>query len=241
MKKLDILAFGAHPDDVELGCSGTLLAHVAKGKAAGIVDLTRGELGTRGNAVLRLEEAAAAAKILKLSARENLGFADGFFANDANNRLAIIRGIRKYQPEIVLAPAIRDRHPDHGKAAQLIANACFLAGLSKIETLENNQHQAAWRPKAVYHYIQDYQLQPDFVVDISDFMEQKMAAVKAYGSQFYKPKDDGNEPQTYISSKAFMDRLYSRASEFGRPCGFEYGEGFSVNRWIGVKDLFGLE
>lgn len=241
MIKLDMLAFAAHPDDTELSCSGTMLAHIAKGYSVGVVDLTRGEMGTRGTPELRDQEAADAARILGLSVRENLGFADCFFVNDRHHQLEIIKKIRQYQPRIVLANAPKDRHPDHGKAAQLVAEACFLAGLRKIETFDptNDSPQTAWRPSVVYHYIQDTNLKPDFVVDISNFMETKLAAVMAYKSQFYNPDTTNNdsEPNTYISSKVFLDRIRAKALELGYPLGFLYGEGFISRRHIGVKCL----
>ena len=236
--KLDILAIGAHPDDVELGCGGTLLSHMAKGRKVGILDLTRGELGTRGSAELRDQEAAAAAQILGIGIRENLAFEDGFFQNDSDHQLAIVSIIRKYQPEIILANAINDRHPDHGRAAKLISDACFLSGLPKIETMLDGQPQAKWRPQAVYHYIQAYYAEPDFVVDISDYFEQKMKAVNAYGSQFHNP--ESKEEQTFISTPQFMNLVVARTAEFGATCGFQHAEGFTIERRIGVRDLFDL-
>lgn len=237
--KLDILAFAAHPDDAELGCGGTLLSHRAQGRTTGIIDLTRGELGTRGTPNTRAREASDAAKILGVAIRENLGFADGFFVNDRIHQLAIIAAIRRYRPEVVLANAPRDRHPDHGRAAQLVADACFLAGLRRIETHNNNgELQDEWRPKAVYHYIQDQYIKPDFVVDISAFMEEKIAAVKAFTSQFYNPASD--EPETYISDKAFLERVYARALNLGKPVGFRYAEGFLARRFTGLRSLFDL-
>lgn len=237
--KLDILAFAAHPDDAELGCGGTLLSHRAQGKTTGIIDLTRGELGTRGTPTTRAREASDAAKILGIAIRENLGFADGFFVNDRTHQLAIIAAIRRYRPEVVLANAPRDRHPDHGRAAQLVVDACFLAGLRRIETHNNNgELQGEWRPKAVYHYIQDQYIKPDFVIDISAFMEEKIAAVKAFTSQFYNPASD--EPETYISDKAFLERVYARALNLGKPVGFQYAEGFIARRFTGLRNLFDL-
>ena len=232
--KLDILAFGAHPDDVELCCSGTLLKHISQGKKVGIIDLTRGELGTRGSAAIRDKEAAVAAKILGIAVRENLNFADGFFLNDKQHQLEVIKKIRKYQPEIIIANAIRDRHPDHGRSAQLISDSCFLSGLVKIDT-----NQKVWRPKAVYNYIQDRYIKPDFVIDISDFIDKKMQAIKAYRSQFYDPKS--KEPQTYISSPEFLEMLNARAIEMGKVIRVKYAEGFTAERVVGVKDLFDLE
>ncbi|MCB0396514.1 MAG: bacillithiol biosynthesis deacetylase BshB1 [Flavobacteriales bacterium] len=233
MDKLDILAFGAHPDDVELGCAGTLITHISKGRKAGVVDLTQGELGTRGNAKLRLEEAQAASSIMGLAVRENLGFRDGFFVNDEPHQLKVISVIRKYRPEIILMPAPHDRHPDHGRSAKLISDACFLSGLEKIDT-----KQEAWRPKAAYHYIQFMEIKPDFIVDISEAYAKKMEAIGAYGSQFYNP--DSDEPQTLISTKAFMDLVTSRSVNLGAYIGASHGEGFITQRYPGVKNLFDL-
>lgn len=239
MNKLDILAFGAHPDDVELGCSGTLAKEIAQGKKVGIIDLTRGELGTRGSAEIRDNEAAAAAKILGVSVRENLQFRDGFFVNDEKHQLEIIKIIRKYKPEIVLCNAIHDRHIDHGKGSKLVSDACFLSGLTKIETELNNEKQAAWRPKVVYHYIQWQNIEPDFVVDVSDFMDKKMEAVLAYGSQFYIP--NSNEPATPITSKNFLDSITYRAQDLGRLVGVDFAEGFTTERYLAVNSLADLK
>ncbi len=236
--KLDILAFGAHPDDVELSCSGTILKHIHLGKKAGIIDMTSGELGTRGNAELRNAEAAEAAKILGLAVRESLNFADGFFQNDQEHQLKIISVIRKYQPEIILCNAVADRHPDHGKASQLLSDATFLARLIKIETVSDGKKQEAWQTKAIYHYIQDRYIKPDFVIDISDFMEKKMEAVKAYHSQFYNPHS--NEPETAISSKEFLEFITGRSAEMGRKINVKYAEGFTMERIPGVNSLFDL-
>lgn len=237
--KLDILAIGVHPDDVELSAAGTLLKHIALGKTAGILDLTRGELGTRGSAALRTEEAMAAAKILGLSAREQLTMADGFFENNESNQKHIIKAIRKYQPELILCNAISDRHPDHGRAARLVSDACFYSGLVKIETRgEDNVLQAAWRPKAVYHYIQDRYVKPDFVVDITTYMDKKMESIFAYSSQFYDP--NSKEPETPISSKNFMENIKAKAMIFGRDINCDYAEGFTVERHMGVENLFDL-
>ncbi len=234
--KLDILAFAAHPDDVELGCSGTLLKHQKLGLRIGIIDLTKGELGTRGSAELRAHESAQASKILNLSARENLGFADGFFKNDEEHLLPVIQKIRKYQPQIVLANAIEDRHPDHARAAKLVADACFYAGLIKIKTHdEQGAVQQSWRPKALYHYIQYNYIKPDFVVDISDEMDQKINAVMAYSSQFFDPTS--LEPETPISSLAFLDSLKERAKDLGRMINVNYAEGFTAVRLVGIKNL----
>lgn len=231
--KADILAFGVHPDDVELGCSGTLIAAVAEGKKVVVVDLTRGELGTRGTAETRKAEAAAAAEAMGVHARENLEMADGFFQNDETNIRKVIAVIRKYQPEIVLCNAPEDRHPDHGRSSKLVADAAFLAGLIKIATEADGVPQDAWRPKYVFHYIQDRYLKPDFVMDISAFIEQKMKAVLAYTTQFNTTDD--SEPQTYISSPDFMDVIRSRALMFGKRIGVEYAEGYITTKAIGVK------
>jgi bacillithiol biosynthesis deacetylase BshB1 len=237
--KLDILAFGAHPDDVELSCAGILLKHIAAGKKAGIVDLTSGELGTRGSGPLRLEEAADAAKILGVAIRDNLMMADGFFNIDKEHQLKIIQKIRQYRPEIVLANAPEDRHPDHGRGAKLVAEACFYAGLRRIETELDGKPQEAWRPKAVYHYIQFKSLEPTFAIDITPYMETKMEAVKAFKSQFYDP--NSKEPATVISSPEYMDHLYQRAAETGRIIGVKYAEGLIATRYPGVDDLFDLK
>ncbi|MGA0556703.1 bacillithiol biosynthesis deacetylase BshB1 [Larkinella sp. VNQ87] len=242
--KLDVLVIAVHPDDAELGCSGTILSLIAQGKKVGIVDLTRGELGTRGTPEIRLQEAEEAARVLGLSARDNLGFRDGFFRNDEEHQLALIEVIRQYQPEIVIGNAIYDRHPDHGRASALIADACFYSGLRQIKTLDRSdsetagEDQPAWRPKLVYHFIQDRYIKPDFIVDITDFWEQKQEAILAYKSQFYDPKS--TEPMSYIASKEFMEFLKARAEEYGHVIGVKYGEGFTVDRTIGVKNLFEL-
>lgn len=236
--KLDILAIGIHPDDVELSASGTILKHIALGKKVGILDLTRGELGTRGSAELRTQEANNAAKILGLSVREQLNMADGFFENNEAHQKQIIEIIRKYQPEIILCNAISDRHPDHGRAAKLTSDACFYSGLIKIETKENNVVQSAWRPKAIYHYIQDNFMEPNFVIDITAHMSKKMDSIMAYSSQFFDP--NSKEPETPISSKNFMESVKAKASMFGRAINAEYAEGFTVNRYIGVENLFDL-
>lgn len=236
--KLDILAFGAHPDDVELGCGATVAKEVANGKKVGIVDLTRGELGTRGSADLRDIEAANAAKILGVAVRENLAFADGFFKNDKTHQLEIIKMIRKYQPEIVLCNAIDDRHIDHGKGSQLVSEACFLSGLMKIETELDGKPQEKWRPTHVYHYIQWKNLEPDFVVDVSGFIDTKQQAVMAYSSQFYDP--NSNEVETPITSKNFIDSINYRAKDLGRLIGVEYAEGFTVERYVAVDSISDL-
>ena len=233
--KLDILAFGAHPDDVELGCGATIAKEVSLGKKVGIVDLTRGELGTRGSADLRALEAANAAKILGVSVRENLRFADGFFVNDKEHQLEIIKIIRKYQPEIVLCNAIDDRHIDHPKGSSLVSDACFLSGLLKIETEVEGKLQEKWRPKQVYHYLQWKNLQPDFVVNVTGFMDVKTKSVLAYSSQFYDPKS--NEPETPITSKNFIDSINYRARDLGRLIGVNYAEGFNTERYVAVENL----
>ncbi|MCB0642423.1 MAG: bacillithiol biosynthesis deacetylase BshB1 [Phaeodactylibacter sp.] len=241
--KVDILAIGVHPDDIELSCSGTLLRHIDQGKTVGLLDLTRGELGTRGTAEIRDAEAAAAAELMGAAFRENVGMADGFFQYSKDNLLKIIAVIRACRPEIVLANAVRDRHPDHGRASKLIADACYYSGLAKIETIaKDGTTQRHWRPKAVYHYIQDYYLEPDLVVDISEYMDRKIELVLAFRSQFFNPeaKEYATELETPISSKSFMDFLRAKSAVAGRPAGFEYGEGFQVARTIGVSNLFDL-
>ena len=233
--KLDILAFGAHPDDVELGCGATLAKEIALGKKVGIVDLTRGELGTRGSAALRDIEAQNAAKILGVEVRENLEFADGFFVNDKKHQLEIIKMIRKYQPEIVLCNAIDDRHIDHSKGSKLVSDACFLSGLIKIETKLGGELQEKWRPKQVYHYIQWKNIEPDFVVDVTGFITIKEKAVSAYRSQFYDPKS--NEPETPITSKNFTESISYRAKDLGRLIGVDFAEGFTSERYVAIKNL----
>ncbi len=235
MIKLDILVFGAHPDDAELGAGGTIAKEVANGKKVGIIDLTRGELGTRGSAELRDKEAKAAAALLNVTVRENLGFRDGFFVNDETHQLEIIKMIRKYRPEIVLCNAIEDRHIDHGKGSKLVSDACFLSGLIKIETQLDGKIQDPWRPKLVYHYIQWKNITPDFVMDISGFMDKKVAAILAYGSQFHDP--NSKEPETPISSKTFIESVKYRAQDMGRLVGKDYAEGFTVERLIAVDRL----
>lgn len=233
--KLDILAFGAHPDDVELGCSGTILKEISLGKSVGIIDLTRGELGTRGSAEIRDQEASAAAKILGVSVRENLEMRDGFFVNDEKHQLEIIKMIRKYKPEIVLCNAIDDRHIDHGKGSKLVSDACFLSGLMKIETELVGEKQTAWRPKVVYHYIQWKNIEPDFVVDITGFTDKKIASILAYRSQFYDPNSE--EPESPITSKNFFESLNYRSRDLGRLVGLEHAEGFTVERYLAVNSL----
>ncbi|QSW88092.1 bacillithiol biosynthesis deacetylase BshB1 [Flavobacterium endoglycinae] len=236
--KLDILAFGAHPDDVELGCAGTILKEVSLGKKVGIVDLTRGELGTRGTAEIRDQEAKDAAKILGVLIRENLAMRDGFFVNDEKHQLEVIKMIRKYKPEIVLCNAVDDRHIDHGKGSKLVSDACFLSGLMKIETSIDGEKQEAWRPKVVYHYIQWKNITPDFVVDITGFEEKKVEAIMAYKTQFYDP--NSNEPATPITSKNFFESLNYRAQDLGRLVGRDFAEGFTVERCLAVNSLENL-
>ena len=233
--KLDILAIGAHPDDVELGCGATLAKEIVAGKKVGILDLTRGELGTRGSAEIRKQEATKAAAILGVVVRDNLGLPDGFIQNDKESQLALIKIIRLYQPDIVLTNAIKDRHIDHSKASELTTSACFLSGLVKIETSLNGTIQEVWRPKQVYHYIQWKNIEPDFVVDVSMFINKKLEAVKAYSSQFYNV--DSKEPISPISSKNFLESILYRAKDLGRIIGVEAAEGFTVERYIAVKYL----
>ncbi len=237
--KLDILAFGAHPDDVELGCSGTIAKEISLGKKVGIIDLTRGELGTRGSVEIRNSESIKASEILGISVRENLDMRDGFFVNDEAHQIKVIKMIRKFRPEIVLCNAIQDRHIDHGKGSKLVSDACFLSGLRKIETSINDEKQEAWRPKVVYHYIQWENLVPDFVVDISGFIDLKMESILAYSSQFYK--ENTNEPESPISSKNFLDSVKYRAQDLGRIIGTEHAEGFTVERYLAVNSLSSLK
>lgn len=233
--KLDFLAIGAHPDDVELGCGGTLAKLISEGKKVGILDLTRGELGTRGTELTRKEEAKNAAEILGISVRENLGLKDGFIENSKEYQLKIIEMIRKYQPEVVFANAIRDRHPDHGKASVLVNDACFLSGLVKIPTTHQGEEQKAWRPKKIFNYIQWLEIEPDFVVDITDFMDIKMESCLAYKTQFYDP--DSKEPVTPIATKNFLDSLTYRAQNWGRLSGVGFAEGFTCNQMIAIKNF----
>ncbi len=237
--KLDILAFGAHPDDVELGCGGTLAKEISNGKKVGIIDLTAGELGTRGSAEIRTLEANKASKILGLNTRENLNFKDGFFKNNENHQIKVIQVIRKYQPEIILCNALDDRHIDHPKASKLVSDSSFLSGLVKIDTSLNGEKQQPWRPKSVYHYIQWKNLNPDFVVDVSGFMEKKISAINAYKSQFYNP--ESNEPETLISKKNFIDNVINRSADLGRLIGVDYAEGFNTQRLLGVSSLNDLK
>lgn len=239
MDKLDILAFGAHPDDVELSASGTIMKHIDDGKTVGIVDLTQGELGSRGTIETRYEEAADAGKLMGIHARVNLKMADGFFEITEANKRLIIEQIRRFKPQIVLANAVSDRHPDHGRAAKLVAEACFLAGLRMIETTWNGEKQEHHRPKAVYHYTQDYFIEPDFVVDVSRYHDRKIEVIKAYKTQFYDP--NSREPSTPISGKEFFDFIDSRMRQYGRPIGVEFAEGFTTSRYLGVNNLFDLK
>lgn len=236
--KLDILAIGAHPDDVELGCGATVAKEISLGKKVGILDLTRGELGTRGSAEIRSKEAQKAAEILGVLTRENLGFDDAFFKNDKEHQIEIIKIIRKYRPEIVLCNAIDDRHIDHPKGSKLVSDACFLSGLRKIETSLDGNLQEAWRPKQVYHYIQWKNLEPDFVVDVSDFIDMKIAAVKAYSSQFFDP--NSKEPNSPISSRNFIESVKYRSQDLGRLVGVDFAEGFNSERYVGVKSFDNL-
>lgn len=241
--QVDILAIGVHPDDIELACSGTLLRHIDQGKTVGLLDLTRGELGTRGSAEIRDREAAEAARLMGAQFRKNLAMPDGFFQYTEEHLRQIIAVIRAAQPRIVLANALSDRHPDHGRAAKLVADACFYSGLAKIETLdEAGQPQERWRPQAVYHYIQDHNLKPDFVVDITDHLDRKMELIMAFSSQFYNPDDPQfeQELQSPISGKQFFDFLRAKAASYGRIANFDFGEGFNVARTPGVNDLFQL-
>ncbi|MEJ5994210.1 bacillithiol biosynthesis deacetylase BshB1 [Pedobacter sp. Du54] len=236
--KLDILVFAVHPDDAELGCSGTILKHIAEGKKVGIVDFTRGELGTRGTAETRDEEAKESAAILGLHARENLRFKDGFFKNDEEHQLEVIKMVRKYQPEIILTNALHDRHPDHGRAGDLANDAIFLSGLLKIETYLDGVKQHAWRPRLILQYIQDRYIKPDIIIDISEFIEQKTACIRAFKTQF--DSQDSSEPQTYISSPEFLEAVIGRSREFGKSIGTKYGEGFTSRKLLGVENLFSL-
>ncbi len=239
MSKLDVLVFAAHPDDAELGAGGTIALQTTKGRKVGIIDLTKGELGTRGTTQTRQQEAAASSKILRLSIRENLALPDGFFEDNRESQLKLIRAIRTYQPEIILANAPTDRHIDHGRGAELAKNAAFLAGLRKIETFDaQGQVQEAWRPKALYHYIQDYHLKPSFVIDVGSTWQIKMQAILAFQTQFHNP--DLNAPQTPISTPDFLNFLEARAREMGRMIGVSLGEGFIKATPLGVKDLFDL-
>jgi len=236
--KLDILAIGSHPDDVELGCSGVLISEGKKGKKTGVIDLTQGELGTRGTTETRLAEADEAGRIMGISVRENMKLKDGFFQNDEQNQLQLIKLIRKYQPEIVIGNIMADRHPDHGRAGSLIYDSCFLSGLIKIETEEDGQAQQKWRPKYLFHYIQDRFYEPDIIIDISEVWEERLNAIKAYKTQFHNPESD--EPQTYISSPKFLEAIIARARLLGKRIGVEYGEGFLSKKNIGIRSFDAL-
>ena len=237
--KLDILVIASHPDDAEISCAGTIALHVALGHKVGIVDLTKGELGTRGTVEIREKEAAASAKILGVSVRDNLGLKDGFFQNDPTTQLSVVRAVRKYQPSIVLANAVYDRHVDHGKGASLAYDACFLSGLARIETVDDaGKKQQPWRPGAVYHYIQSLYIEPDFIVDISDYWQTKVDAIAAFKSQFFDPSSD--EPETFVSNPGFVKMLEARALDWGYAIGATYGEGYTTRRYPGVKSLFDL-
>ena len=239
--KLNLLAIGVHPDDVELGCSGTLINEIRRGKKAGIIDLTRGELGTRGTIETRHREAAEAARIIGVEVRENLKMRDGFFSNDEEHQLQLISVIRKYQPDIVLANVLHDRHPDHGRAGNMISQSCFLSGLSKIQTIDDKgKEQQRWRPSYVLHYIQDYYHEPDLLIDISDVFEQRMKSIEAYGSQFHNPGGENQGPQTYISTPDFLEAVIARARMFGKRIGVKYAEGFISEKKLGLRDLDSL-
>jgi bacillithiol biosynthesis deacetylase BshB1 len=239
--KLDILAIGVHPDDVELGCSGTIIREINIGKKVGIIDLTQGELGSRGSVDLRYEEAAKASMIMGVHIRENLKMRDGFFKNDEDHQLKLITAIRKYQPEIVFANSLEDRHPDHGRAGKLISDSCFLSGLIKIETADGSgKKQDAWRPKYIFHYIQDRYQEPDFIIDITDVFDIRMNAIKAYTTQFYNPENEDDGPQTYISTPDFLEGIIARARVIGKKIGVKYGEGFNTEKRIGLKSLDSL-
>ena len=239
IKTLDILAFAAHPDDVELSCSGTLMKHIHVGMSAGVVDLTQGELGSRGTVETRYSEAAEASQIMGISERVNLKMEDGFFEINEKNKRLIVEQIRRFRPKIVLVNAVSDRHPDHGRGSQLVSEACFLAGLRRVETSFEGKSQEAYRPEVVYHYIQDYHIQPDFVVDVTDFVDRKIEAIKAFKTQFHDP--NSTEPQTPISGEDFFGFILSRMREFGRKAGVKYAEGFTVERYPKVDLLTDLK
>ncbi|MFT5618287.1 MAG: bacillithiol biosynthesis deacetylase BshB1 [Arenicella sp.] len=238
--KLDILALAAHPDDIELSCSGTLIRHAEAGKKVGIVDFTQGELGTRGTPELRLQEAEEAGKRMRLSARVNLGFADGFFKNDLEHQMELIKQIRKYKPEIVFANALTDRHPDHGRAARLSIEACFLSGLKKVATELDGEAQEAWRPKKIFHYIQSTYIEPDFVVDVTEQWKKKTLAIEAFESQFHVKESGSLGDQTFISTPEFMQFISSRARSWGQSVGVKYAEGFTTHQALGLNNLFDL-
>lgn len=238
--KLDILAIGVHPDDVELSCAGVLIMEKRKGKTTGILDLTKGELGTRGTAATRKQEANDAAKVLGVSVRENIGLADGFFENNKESQLKIIQVIRKYQPDFIFCNSIDDRHPDHGRSAKLVEDAAFLSGLRKIQTKEKGKAQQPWRPAYIFHYLQDYYHTPNFVVDISAAIDQKVEAIKCYKTQFYTKGYKSDEPQTYISSPEFLNTIIGRTAEFGKHIGVKHAEGFVTRKMIGLNGLDGI-
>jgi bacillithiol biosynthesis deacetylase BshB1 len=239
--KLDILAIGVHPDDVELGCSGTIIREIRIGKKVAVLDLTQGELGSRGTIETRYEEAAKAAMAMGVHVRENLKMRDGFFRNDEEHQVKLIAAIRKYQPEIVLTNSLDDRHPDHGRAAKLTADSCYLSGLRKIETKDEQENlQEPWRPKYVFHYIQDRYHEPDFIIDITDVFEQRMEAIKAYTTQFYNPDNEDDGPQTYISTPEFIESVVARARVIGKKIGVKYAEGFNTQKRIGLKSFDSL-
>lgn len=237
--KLDILVLAAHPDDAELSCGGTIASHVAMGKKVGVVDYTRGELGTRGTVEIRAREAETSSKVLGVSVRENLDFADGFFKNDREHQLAVIQKIRQYQPDIVIANAVSDRHPDHGRGAELSRDACFLSGLRMIETELDGTKQQQWRPKQVWHMIQSIYIKPDLVVDVSDYWETKMKSIRCFKSQFDASEGDG--PGTFLTTPIFMKFIEARAQEVGHSVGAAYGEGFTNDKQIGVHSLYDLK
>ncbi|MBD1394530.1 bacillithiol biosynthesis deacetylase BshB1 [Mucilaginibacter glaciei] len=239
--KLDILVLPVHPDDAELGCAGVILKHVALGHKVGIADLTRGELGTRGTAEIRAQEAAKAAAILGLTVRDNLELPDGFFTNTQEHQLKVIAAIRKYQPEIIITNAYHDRHPDHGRANELVEASTFLSGLRRIETFENGVLQEPWRPTQLLHFIQDRYIHPDILVDVTDYWDKKIESIYAYGSQFHNPDWNEDEPQTYISSPEFIQVVEGRAREFGKSLNVKYAEGFTSRKILGVDDLFDLK
>lgn len=238
--KLDILAIGVHPDDVELGCSGTLIKEINRGKIAGIVDLTQGELGSRGTIETRYAEAAEAGRLIGVVVRENLKMRDGFFKNDEEHQLQLIRTLRKYQPDVVIGNILQDRHPDHGRAGHLISDACFLSGLRRIETFgDDGKPQEKWRPRYFLQYLQDWYHEPDFLIDISDVFEQRMESIKAYGTQFNSPSEtDG--PQTYISTPDFLESVIARARMLGKRIGVKYAEGFVTEKKLGLQNLDSL-
>ncbi|QHS56142.1 bacillithiol biosynthesis deacetylase BshB1 [Mucilaginibacter sp. 14171R-50] len=240
MLKLDILVLPVHPDDAELGCAGTILKHVQLGHKVGIADLTRGELGTRGTAEIRDQEAAKAAEILGLTIRENLELPDGFFENTKQYQLKVIEAIRRYQPEIIITNAYHDRHPDHGRANELVEASAFLSGLRRIETFERGELQEPWRPTQVLHFIQDRYIKPDIIVDVTEFWEKKIESIYAYGSQFHNPEWNEDEPQTYISSPDFIEQIQGRGREFGKSINAKYGEGFTSRKILGVDNLLDL-